>query len=84
MASFLSTEIRDTITLYHPNWLDFNSENCPARLGEDGTATNLEVIPPQTTASILDNPLPLTYRLLQTSWLPSSCSSATRLGLGHL
>ncbi|MEZ9133881.1 hypothetical protein AB4113_19270, partial [Vibrio breoganii] len=31
IASFLSTEIRDTITLYRPNWLNFNSDNYPAR-----------------------------------------------------
>ncbi|MFA0579936.1 hypothetical protein AB4570_22800, partial [Vibrio sp. 10N.222.49.F1] len=34
IASFLSTEIRDTITLYRPNWLNFNSDNYPARGGE--------------------------------------------------
>ncbi|MEZ9612228.1 hypothetical protein AB4239_10850, partial [Vibrio sp. 10N.286.45.C10] len=35
--SFLSTEIRDTITLYRPNWLNFNSDNYPARGGNQHT-----------------------------------------------
>ncbi|WP_208733330.1 hypothetical protein, partial [Vibrio ouci] len=33
MASFLSAGIRDTIHSYRPNWLNFNSDNYPARGG---------------------------------------------------
>ncbi|MFI3276032.1 inovirus-type Gp2 protein, partial [Vibrio sp.] len=33
ITSFLSCEKRDTITLYRPNWLNFNSDNYPARGG---------------------------------------------------
>ncbi|WP_208733270.1 hypothetical protein, partial [Vibrio ouci] len=43
MASFLSAGIRDTIHSYRPNWLNFNSDNYPARGGTDGTSITINL-----------------------------------------